>query len=61
MSWKNIIHPAVEIDRIDFIRADERIDLQRSLFARPEGVEHEVKNANPFEFVFVEIEMKPRS
>jgi beta-alanine degradation protein BauB len=30
-------------------------------YARPEGVEHEVRNANPFEFVFVEIEIKPRS
>jgi beta-alanine degradation protein BauB len=30
-------------------------------YARPEGVEHEVKNANPFEFVFVEIEIKPGS
>jgi hypothetical protein len=29
-------------------------------YARPEGVEHEVRNANPFEFVFVEIEIKPR-
>ena len=30
-------------------------------YARPEGVEHEVRNANPFEFVFVEIEIKPRA
>src|SRR5258706_10327409 len=29
-------------------------------YARSEGVEHEVRNANPFEFVFVEIEIKPR-
>lgn len=26
-------------------------------YARPAGVEHDVKNANPFEFVFVEIEL----
>ena len=30
-------------------------------YARPEGVEHDVRNANPFEFVFVEIEIKRRS
>lgn len=29
-------------------------------YSRPEGVEHEVHNVNPFEFVFVEIEIKPR-
>jgi beta-alanine degradation protein BauB len=27
-------------------------------YTRPAGVEHDVKNANPFEFVFVEIEIK---
>jgi quercetin dioxygenase-like cupin family protein len=27
-------------------------------YARPEGVEHDVRNANTFEFVFVEIEVK---
>ena len=30
-------------------------------YSRPEGVEHEVRNANPFEFVFIEIEIKPRT
>ena len=29
----------------------------RSYF-RPAGVEHDVRNANPFEFVFIEIELK---
>ena len=29
-------------------------------YSRPKGVEHEVRNPNPFEFVFVEIEIKPR-
>ncbi len=29
-------------------------------YSRPEGVEHEVRNVNTFEFVFVEIEIKPR-
>lgn len=29
-------------------------------YARPEGVEHEVRNPNSYEFVFVEIEMKAR-
>ena len=29
-------------------------------YARPAGVEHDVKNANAFEFVFVEIEIKER-
>jgi quercetin dioxygenase-like cupin family protein len=29
-------------------------------YSRPEGVEHQVRNVNPFEFVFVEIEIKPR-
>ena len=28
-------------------------------YYRPAGVEHDVSNANPFEFVFVEIEIKP--
>jgi quercetin dioxygenase-like cupin family protein len=28
-------------------------------YARPAGVEHEVINANAFEFAFVEIELKP--
>ena|SRR5262245_54108982 len=27
-------------------------------YARPAGVEHDVTNANAFEFVFIEIEMK---
>jgi quercetin dioxygenase-like cupin family protein len=27
-------------------------------YTRPAGVEHDVRNANPFEFVFVEIELK---
>ena len=27
-------------------------------YTRPAGVEHDVVNANPFEFVFVEIELK---
>ena len=27
-------------------------------YARPAGVEHDVVNVNPFEFVFVEIELK---
>ncbi len=27
-------------------------------YARPAGVEHDVRNANPFEFVFVEVEIK---
>ena len=27
-------------------------------YARPAGVEHDVRNANAFEFVFVEIELK---
>ena len=29
-------------------------------YSRPEGVEHEVRNVNSFEFVFVEVEIKPR-
>jgi quercetin dioxygenase-like cupin family protein len=29
-------------------------------YARPAGVEHDVQNANAFEFVFVEIEIKGR-
>jgi beta-alanine degradation protein BauB len=29
-------------------------------YARPSGVEHDVRNANTFEFVFVEIEIKAR-
>lgn len=28
-------------------------------YARDAGVEHDVVNANPFEFVFIEIEVKP--
>jgi quercetin dioxygenase-like cupin family protein len=28
-------------------------------YFRPAGVEHDVGNANPYEFVFVEIEIKP--
>lgn len=28
-------------------------------YYRPAGVEHDVRNANAFEFVFVEIEIKP--
>ena len=28
-------------------------------YFRPAGVEHDVRNPNPFEFVFVEIELKP--
>ena len=27
-------------------------------YFRPAGVEHDVRNANPFEFVFLEIELK---
>ena len=27
-------------------------------YFRPDGVEHDVRNANPFEFTFVEIELK---
>jgi quercetin dioxygenase-like cupin family protein len=27
-------------------------------YARKEGVEHDVINANPFEFVFIEVELK---
>ena len=27
-------------------------------YARPEGVEHNIVNANPHEFVFIEIELK---
>jgi quercetin dioxygenase-like cupin family protein len=27
-------------------------------YFRPAGAEHDVKNANPFEFVFVEVELK---
>jgi beta-alanine degradation protein BauB len=27
-------------------------------YARKDGVEHDVVNANPFEFVFIEIELK---
>jgi mannose-6-phosphate isomerase-like protein (cupin superfamily) len=29
-------------------------------YARPAGVEHDVRNANAFEFAFVEIEIKAR-
>jgi beta-alanine degradation protein BauB len=29
-------------------------------YARPAGVEHDVRNANAFEFVFVEVEIKAR-
>jgi quercetin dioxygenase-like cupin family protein len=29
-------------------------------YFRPSGVEHDVRNANAFEFVFVEIELKQR-
>jgi quercetin dioxygenase-like cupin family protein len=28
-------------------------------YFRPAGVEHDVRNPNPFEFAFVEIEIKP--
>jgi quercetin dioxygenase-like cupin family protein len=28
-------------------------------YFRPAGVEHDVRNANAFEFVFVEVELKP--
>src|SRR5262245_25668925 len=28
-------------------------------YTRPAGVEHDVVNPNPYEFVFVEIELKP--
>jgi mannose-6-phosphate isomerase-like protein (cupin superfamily) len=27
-------------------------------YYRPAGVEHDVRNANPFEFTFIEIELK---
>ena len=30
-------------------------------YFRPAGVEHDVRNPNPFEFVFVEIELKAAS
>jgi len=30
-------------------------------YARPQGVEHDVRNANAFEFVFIEIEIKRHS
>jgi quercetin dioxygenase-like cupin family protein len=29
-------------------------------YFRQAGVEHDVRNVNPFEFVFIEIELKPR-
>ena len=29
-------------------------------YARPAGVEHDVRNANAFEFIFVEVEIKER-
>ena len=29
-------------------------------YFRPAGVEHDVRNPNAFEFVFIEIELKPR-
>ena len=29
-------------------------------YYRPAGVEHEVRNANDYEFAFVEVEVKPR-
>jgi quercetin dioxygenase-like cupin family protein len=29
-------------------------------YFRPAGVEHDVRNANPFEFVFIEVELKDR-
>jgi len=29
-------------------------------YFRPAGAEHDVRNVNPFEFVFIEIELKPR-
>src|SRR5438477_131963 len=29
-------------------------------YARPAGVEHDVRNANAFEFIFVEVEIKGR-
>jgi quercetin dioxygenase-like cupin family protein len=32
--------------------------VQGASYARPAGVEHDVRNANDFEFVFVEIEIK---
>jgi quercetin dioxygenase-like cupin family protein len=28
-------------------------------YFRPAGAEHDVRNANPFEFAFIEIEIKP--
>jgi quercetin dioxygenase-like cupin family protein len=31
---------------------------QGAPYARPAGVEHDVRNANEFEFVFIEIEIK---
>ena len=30
-------------------------------YTRKEGVEHDVINANPFEFVFIEVELKERA
>ncbi|HSA82964.1 MAG TPA: cupin domain-containing protein [Geminicoccaceae bacterium] len=42
-------------------RARSRAELERGVpYFRNAGVEHDVINANAFEFAFVEIEIKPR-
>jgi quercetin dioxygenase-like cupin family protein len=40
-------------------RAPAELGIGRSYF-RQVGVEHDVINDNPFEFVFVEVELKPQ-
>ena len=39
-------------------RACDATSSPGEAYSRPAGVEHDVKNANAFEFVFVEIEIK---
>jgi len=42
--------------------ARSRAELERGVpYFRTAGVEHDVINANTFEFAFVEIELKPRA
>ena len=44
---------------LETANGDVRADLKTGVpYFRNEGVEHNVINANAFEFVFVEIEMK---
>jgi beta-alanine degradation protein BauB len=47
---------ALEIHGADGVAVSELVTGRA--YARAAGVEHDVRNVNPFEFVFVEIELK---